>query len=72
MHLHDCRFNATFLRLLAPCRPAALTKNFTARVYLQSSNEIAAVVQNPHIWYDDGPDAIIYSLEGNYACCTAK
>ena len=36
-----------------------------ARVYLQQNNEPISVLQNNHVWISDGPDAILYSLEGN-------
>lgn len=52
--------------------PGSMTKDLTARVYLQQPNEPISVVQNPHVWISDGPDSIIYSLEGNYACCTSN
>ena len=42
------------------------------RVYLQASNEADATQQNPHIWYTDGGDSALFSLEGNYGCCTAN
>jgi hypothetical protein len=38
-----------------------------ARVYLQQNNEPISVSQQQHVWYSDGPDAILYSLEANYA-----
>lgn len=49
-----------------------MTKDMWERVYLQSSNEVNASTQNPHIWITDGADAGTYSLEGNYGCCTAN
>jgi uncharacterized protein len=71
-YVGDAVFAERAEHILYNAMPAALTKNFTGRVYLQSSNEVAAVVQRNHVWYSDGDDAIIYSLVGNYACCTAK
>ena len=52
--------------------PGSMTKDLTARVYLQQPNEPISVVQDNHVWISDGPDSIIYSLQGNYACCTAN
>jgi len=51
--------------------PAAMDKLLWSRVYLQSSNWATQLVtQTSHPWLNDGPDSSIYSLEGNYACCT--
>jgi uncharacterized protein len=44
--------------------PAALTKDFWARVYLQQSEEIQAVEEDPHIFFTDGGDSATFSLEG--------
>jgi hypothetical protein len=52
--------------------PASMTKDMWERVYLQASNEADATVQNPHVWYTDGGDSALFSLEGNYGCCTAN
>lgn len=52
--------------------PGSMTKDMWARVYLQQMNEPVSVIQNNHVWISDGPAAIIYSLEGNYACCTSN
>jgi len=30
------------------------------------------VSQDPHVWNNDGPDSLLYSLEGNYPCCTVN
>jgi hypothetical protein len=57
-------------RLAYNALPGALTKDMWARVYLQQANEPISVPQNPHVWLSDGPDAILYSLMGNYACCS--
>lgn len=52
--------------------PGSTTKDMWTRVYLQQSNEIFAVTENPHVFYTDGGDAALFSLEGNYGCCTAN
>jgi uncharacterized protein len=52
--------------------PGALTKDLWARVYLSQMNEPISVSQDPHVWISDGPDSIIFSLAGNYMCCTAS
>ena len=44
--------------------PASMTKNMWERVYLQASNEANANVQDPHVWYTDGGDSALFSLEG--------
>jgi hypothetical protein len=46
--------------------PASMTKDMWERVYLQASNEADATVQNPHVWYTDGGDSALFSLEGKY------
>jgi hypothetical protein len=53
--------------------PASMTKDMWARVYLQFMNDYQAVPEsNNWIWISDGPDSSIFSLKGNYACCTAN
>lgn len=52
--------------------PGAMTKDMWARVYLQFMNTFEAVPETQYVWISDGPDASIFSLEGNYACCTAN
>ena len=59
-------------RILYNAMPASMTKNFWERVYLQQSNEIKAVTENPHVFFTDGDDSATFSLEGNYGCCTAN
>ena len=59
-------------RILYNAMPASMTKNMWERVYLQQSNEIKAVTENPHVFYTDGDDSATFSLEGNYGCCTAN
>jgi hypothetical protein len=55
-------------RVLWNAMPAALTKTMWERVYLQQGNEVFAIEENPHIFYTDGGDAALFSLEGNYGC----
>eukprot|EP01116_Phalansterium_solitarium_P013518 TRINITY_DN30900_c0_g1_i1.p1 TRINITY_DN30900_c0_g1~~TRINITY_DN30900_c0_g1_i1.p1 ORF type:complete len:747 (-),score=282.91 TRINITY_DN30900_c0_g1_i1:136-2376(-) len=52
--------------------PATMTKDMWAHQYLQQSNEMNAVVSDPHVWVTDGPDSTLYGLEPNYGCCTAN
>ena len=51
-------------RILYNAMPASMTKSMWERVYLQQSNEIKAVVENPHVFYTDGDDSATFSLEG--------
>ena len=52
--------------------PAATTKDTWARVYLQQSNEIWAVHEDPSVFATDGADSAMFGLETNYGCCTAN
>jgi hypothetical protein len=68
----DAFFAERAERIMYNALPATGTKDRWTRVYLQQPNEIVAVTQKNHVWRNDGPDALLYSLEGNYACCTAN
>lgn len=52
--------------------PSVGTKDLWSRVYLQQPNEVFAGHAHPHPWNTDGDDALTYSLQDNYECCTAN
>ena len=52
--------------------PSIGTKDLWSRVYLQQPNEVFAGHAHPHPWNTDGDDALTYSLQDNYECCTAN
>ena len=52
--------------------PSVGTKDLWSRVYLQQANEVFAGHSSPHAWATDGDDALTYSLQDNYECCTAN
>lgn len=59
-------------RIAYNAMPAAMTKDWWERVYLQQPNSIAAIHEDPHVFFTDGADSATFSLEGNYGCCTAN
>ena len=52
--------------------PSIGTKDMWTRVYLQQPNEVFAGHAHPHPWNTDGDDALTYSLQDNYECCTSN
>ena len=76
LSVHEFQGDAFFAdreeRVAYNALPGALTKDLWARVYLQQANEVTAELLNPHVWVTDGDDALIYSLNDNYDCCTAN
>jgi uncharacterized protein len=62
--LGDAAFFDRAERVAYNALPAATTKDAWARVYLQQLNEPFAVHEDPHVFYTDGPDSALYSLEG--------
>ncbi len=51
--------------------PAALTKDMTGRQYDQQPNQVECSVA-PRRWVSNGDHSNIFSLEGNFGCCTAN
>ena len=51
--------------------PAALTKNMWARQYDQQPNQALCSVAKRQ-WVSNGPESNLFSLEGNFGCCTAN
>jgi uncharacterized protein len=70
--LGDAVFAERAERVAYNALPGALTKDLWARAYLQQPNEPVAVPQDPHVWASDGANGTIYSLAGNFACCTVN
>ena len=68
----DAFFAERAEKIMYNALPATGTKDRWTRVYLQQPNEIISVSQKDHVWRNDGVDSLLYSLEGNYACCTAN
>jgi uncharacterized protein len=70
--LGDAVFAERAERVAYNALPGALTKELWARAYLQQPNEPVAIPQDPHVWASDGANGTIYSLAGNFACCTVN
>ncbi len=51
--------------------PAALTADMWARQYDQQPNQVLCSVA-PRSWVSNGPYSNLFSLEGNFGCCTAN
>ncbi len=51
--------------------PASMTKDCWARQYDQQPNQALCSVA-PRQWVSNGPDSNLFSLEGNFGCCTAN
>ena len=51
--------------------PAALTKDMWARQYDGQPNQVLCTVA-PRNWVSNGPQSNLFSLEGNFGCCTAN
>jgi len=51
--------------------PAALSKEMWARQYDQQPNQVL-LSRDERAWVSNGPDSNLFSLEGNFGCCTAN
>lgn len=51
--------------------PAALSKEMGARQYDQQPNQVL-ISRADRDWVSNGPDSNLFSLEGNFGCCTAN
>ena len=51
--------------------PAALSKDMWARQYDQQPNQVL-ITRAARDWISNGPDSNLFTLEGNFGCCTAN
>lgn len=51
--------------------PAALSKDMWARQYDQQPNQVL-ITRAARDWVSNGPESNLFSLEGNFGCCTAN
>jgi uncharacterized protein len=70
--LGDSEFSDRLEKITYNALPAALTEDMWAHQYDQQVNQIECSVKENRTWTDNRPDANIFGLQPDTACCTAN